>query len=353
VWRIWEEDNDYHLDYFAKNSPLEKNVLSQVYYRSCELLWRDLDIFSTASDGLHLRFCCRGNGFNAKVEIPDVTYCGDTFAAIEQLLALKKKLIASIKAGESTPNNYCVGCSKLRFDVWDTIAPSFEWMSIGLYPTPCNFKCFYCTIVDTDKSERDSKNYEVAVDIIQEVKSRGLLPPNAVIALSSGEVTVSPHRRILYNTVKDYTNYFITNASVYDEFIAKKLTDGKTGIVVSIDAGTRETFAKIKGVDLFERVVKNLTKYAALGNVTVKYIILKGINDNDRDYDGIIELCRRLNLSKLSVSADLNLNEAQVNYPLEELVYFIKKLRSNGITEFNLKNSLPQNIYDQLYSIVK
>jgi molybdenum cofactor biosynthesis enzyme MoaA len=174
------------------------------------------------------------------------------------------------------------------------------------------------------------------------------------MAVSSGEITVNPFRKIIYALIERYINGFVTNASAFDEFIAMKLRDGKSRIVSSIDAGTPETFLEIKGINAFDKVVRNLARYAKIGKVELKYIVLPGINTNDKDYRGVVDLCRKLGLDELSVSADLRLNEmGDAIYPLDDIAQFVRFIRTNGIKEFNLQNSLPKAQYEKLYAMLK
>lgn len=360
VWQLWDmKKNDEILKYMIACSPLTEEELAKVYYRSCDFLRNNLDIFATIDDGFHLRFCCRGNGFNAHCKIPDIKYEGNVATAIDALLYEKMRLQDMFCQGQIDSESSCVGCKKMFYDVWDDITPDFRYATIGLYPTPCNFKCFYCTIPSHEKTTaKDAAHYSLAIEILKEIRERGLLSPYADIALSSGEITVSPYRNMIFDAVKDYPIAFITNASVYSEFVAQKLRKGDSSIVVSMDAGTRETFAKIKGVDAWDKTVSNLERYAQTGKVIVKFILLNGINNREREYDGIIALCKHLGLKKLSIAVDLNLNGGIFDqssapgeaYHIEELVQLIRKIRSAGLMECDLFNSLPQTLYDKVYS---
>jgi len=53
----------------------------------------------------------------------------------------------------------------------------------------------------------------------------------------------------------------------------------------ALDCCTRETFLKIKQVDMFDRVVGNLKKLPLhKTRFYLKYIFLDGVNDNDETY---------------------------------------------------------------------
>jgi molybdenum cofactor biosynthesis enzyme MoaA len=66
-----------------------------------------------------------------------------------------------------------------------------------------------------------------------------------------------------------------TNGVVLSRAILAALPTMTGSIVTSIDAGTPETFYKIKGVNLFHQVLENLREYALVANtkVTAKMIL--------------------------------------------------------------------------------
>lgn len=67
----------------------------------------------------------------------------------------------------------------------------------------------------------------------------------------------------------------------------------------SLDAGTEETWEKIKRKKGgFSRVLENVERYRSRdvfdgASIVPKYSFVKGINDNERDFDGFVELCKR------------------------------------------------------------
>jgi adenine C2-methylase RlmN of 23S rRNA A2503 and tRNA A37 len=51
-------------------------------------------------------------------------------------------------------------------------------------------------------------------------------------------------------------------------------------------------------------------RYSSSGKVTLKYIMLPGINDNEEDIDGFIALCKAAGTSYVQISYDINAPEA-------------------------------------------
>ena len=77
--------------------------------------------------------------------------------------------------------------------------------------------------------------------------------------------------------------------------ITKALEKGETKLKVSVDAGYKKTWEKIKRVKGFDNVWNNLKKYIKAekknpnAHVTIKYIIIPGINDNLKEVKEFIK----------------------------------------------------------------
>ncbi len=74
-------------------------------------------------------------------------------------------------------------------------------------------------------------------------------------------------------------------------------------VEVSIDAGTPETYARVKGKDAFDRVVSNLVEYSRSGKIQLKYIVMKD-NLEDADINGFLNLARLINVESVMVTPE-------------------------------------------------
>jgi molybdenum cofactor biosynthesis enzyme MoaA len=93
----------------------------------------------------------------------------------------------------------------------------------------------------------------------------------------------------------------------FDEKIAENLKNNKfSRIFTSIDAGTSETFSLVKGLDSFQDFLTNVKKYLQYGKVTLKYIVMPGINDSDADFCGITRVMKNMGLDSLYITRDYN-----------------------------------------------
>ena len=82
------------------------------------------------------------------------------------------------------------------------------------------------------------------------------------------------------------------------------MTESLVRINVSLDAGTAETFAKIKQVDCFDKVVTNLRLYSRDGGgIDLKYILMDGINLGKQDLDGFLDIAKEVSAAVI-ISCD-------------------------------------------------
>jgi pyruvate-formate lyase-activating enzyme len=136
------------------------------------------------------------------------------------------------------------------------------------------------------------------------MKERGIIDTDTTIQYSGGEISIHPLENEILAELQDHPCVILTNANIYSEKIGEILSKGRSRLYPSIDAGTHDTFAKIKGVDAFDKVRENLTRYAADGFVHLKYIILPGVNDNERDIDGFVRLCKTTKIAAVDITRE-------------------------------------------------
>lgn len=181
-------------------------------------------------------------------------------------------------------------------------------------PTVCQGRCFYCTqredILKTWKNNPDvTAGYQKVFDVLNLAKAEKLISPDAFWMIASGEITVHPYRKEILNLVRGEAVMFFTNAFIFDKDIARELHDNpRASINLSIDSGTAETWRKVKGVDNFNHVLENLKNYSAVAHhpeqITLKYIVLPGINDSEEDFQSVTNIKKFLHISNFNVSRD-------------------------------------------------
>ncbi len=211
---------------------------------------------------------------------------------------------------------YTAGCMGCKNFIETDEAPS-KWdglihsVNISSYPAPCQSHCFYCWVHDWDErfTPQARAGYEKMIGVINLAEKVGLINSSVKYQVSSGEIAVHPYRMELLKLVKGKPCRFCTNCMKYDSDIAQNLHDNpQSSINLSIDSGTPETWAKVKGVDNFETTIENLTKYymasISSGQITIKYIVFPDINDNYADFVSLMEILKVLEVKELSISRD-------------------------------------------------
>ena len=197
----------------------------------------------------------------------------------------------------------------------------------------CNFQCIYCT--NSAKHPVDLKNPDLInfSNFLSAFEQSGELTDKFHVLLGAGEFTIHPERSALYE-LGDYAEYILTNGSIYDQRVDEILANGNAALEISLDAGTRQTFSKIKGFDLFDKVIENTARYAQSkkASVHLKYIFLPGINDNAEDVEGFVNICADNKADFAVISYDLNLKLSDVSdETLKMIKLMIKGLDERGI----------------------
>ena len=100
-----------------------------------------------------------------------------------------------------------------------------------------------------------------------------------------------------------------TSGIKYSTAIDEAFKNNRLEMLLSLDSGSRETYKKIKNVDMFDTVIENLKKYTsacefAKENIILKYIILDGINDNKEELGKFFDIVQKLGVR--NVRLDIN-----------------------------------------------
>jgi uncharacterized Fe-S cluster-containing radical SAM superfamily protein len=249
---------------------------------------------------------------------------------IENYKKICAEKINELRAGYPST---CDGCFRLQDGEPPAGDPELKEfnLSTGLPGgDKCNLKCVYCTYrskLDGDVSTGNTQ--ETVYDILKTISED--FGSNAVVYYACGELTVSPYRDKILDLWKEHnwSGQILTNAVIYNRKISDILSLGRVNAVISIDAGTPETFAKIKGADCFEKVVKTLKKYRG-GNICLKFILMGGVNDNKADVNGFIELAA--NLACPVVLARNERDRGNMNiHELEMALHFLRVAKENRL----------------------
>ena len=288
-------------------------------YRSCYSLEH---VMIVQNSGI-LMCCPLGDNRNA----PPVIEWENTMAeTVEKFWKAKEKIINDLKSGISgTP---CEGCRELCNAYWHE-RHKIESLALSL-SYPCQLGCIYCDLESNARFKNNPKTKIMTdkIDLIalcEYLEKHNLLNVEEPINVSGGEISILPQRGKLLDFLARYPLEIFSNAIVYDARIAKLIARTTSFLNCSIDAGTRETYALVKGLDAFDRVLTTLKKYQEEGgNILLKYILLPK-NCSQKDVEGFLSIIEELKISRVRVSCDLNLDHSNLPAEIIEAAIAITK----------------------------
>lgn len=260
----------------------------------------------------------------------------------DEVFGIKNKLVKEMRNGKIPP--FCKGCHWIEeFD--ETSSEQFlsdldnyiDMIWIG-HSNECNANCIYCFSYKEIEKHKTVKGYDI-FPLFKELIDKKIYNleknPYAHVSFAMGEPTIlKKFDDIIKIFVKGGNKYFAlyTNgihfSKMTEEVLARK--DVEIKVIISLDAGSREVFKKIKKVDKFKDVCKNIKKYALAArksvpsHLGVKYIIIPNVNDTKEEIDKWLNLC---------------INELEVKYLIADIEekWFV---HNNG--------EVPEYVKDQL-----
>lgn len=259
--------------------------------------------------------------------------------ALYELIEKFKKTIASALDCNNAPPQ-CINCSYINSSYWAKV-PKIREINLTA-GSMCQFKCIYCSNRDGSLSKNfHQSNLERVLKFINYLKNTCKITELTHFSVANGEITINPLREKVFDAISGFPCSFYTNGEIYSEEISEFLKLGNSKVNISVDAGTSKTFSNIKGIDSFENVVDTIIKYGKCGDIELKYIVLPGLNDNQRDVEGFIKLAAHVNATVI-VSRDANNTDAfdaNIQTCLDTVSMIISKARENGLRLVNIMNA--------------
>ena len=295
-----------------------------------------------------VRTCCQ-RFFVKGVQKGDVVLLdvarGDEINA-KAILNAKLNLIEAINAGEKTD---CFGCPYLQKKAWETLSDkNFRVKHISLeYHSICNLKCTYCS---DEYYGGESPQYNLS-NLISQLRQLGFVEFCDSVVWGGGEPVLDNDFESLVNSVLNdlspkYLRFF-TNSVRHNSLIQKLLDEHRIYITTSIDAGTIQTYKKIRGYDRLEKVYANLKKYSEVcpERVTIKYIFTDG-NTSTEEVQSFLALIEQYNLQNVNfqISFDFTKEIVEKNDYLRIIEMF------SGLQQLNVRSVFLDDLIWQRFS---
>lgn len=262
-------------------------------------------------------------GFCCELNPPGVPLRKTAKETLDEFIGMRNRFFLRGGVGFDE-NSRCAKCPHYVKKDWK-YSLQISAVILGMKPTSCQCKCFYCTHHEgiSNGWEKDAfavSAYEKALDLLKLAEKENVISPHAFWSVGSGEITVHPFRKQILELVKGKYVQFNTNGFIFDEDIAKELHDNpRAFLTISLDSGTAETWHKVKGVNNFSHVIANLKRYSNAAHhpqqIQLKYIILPDINDSDEDFLSFAKVEKFLSINLVTVSSDvMPRNKAPIGY---------------------------------------
>lgn len=228
----------------------------------------------------------------------------------------------------------------------------------------CDCQCCYCVTKDYHGefvTEPIKSKYYDLLPVIEKMYEHDLIDKTSLnVEFQGGNINVLKEfpdlvKIFLENNVKSFT--FFSNGIQYSEAIAEAAGKAKSMLITSIDAGTSDTFKKLKKVDKFNQVIENFKKYKKNSPcivITAKYILIDGVNDNEQELDKFLVAVAEANVN--NVQMDLDFRKVMFNngkrYVISQkqkdlFAFFDKRSKELGLVPTIW--SFVQNIVDKGY----
>lgn len=203
-------------------------------------------------------------------------------------------------------------CGKLVEVPDDSLTPfpdqlSFRRVLINHHRNYCNCRCTYCPFWDVTPKPRLSS---VAL-LLRNLFEQRVIADDCTFAWGGGESTLLKEfdEQVIMLSDRGYRQFIHTNAIRFSPAIAEVLRRGQAVVNVSLDSGDAQSYAGIKGINAWERVLENLARYRAClaqpEALEIKYLLNRdtAVPRRIRDFFAV---CRLLDIKKVLYSFDIN-----------------------------------------------
>ncbi len=338
----WKEIQEYLVEVHKIDKIKIINLELFDKFISCSKLRYDLRIQDDS-----LSFCCAESLLQGK--LPKVSLdLEDPEKCINSLLNFRDSLISKIKL--NIEEEYCIGCPSLIEDYWIRPANSSRRLDCSM-TAPCQYNCCYCSMHKQLSGFKNIRKFSFSQfePLLETLRQRKIINKNTKIVWVAGELSILQQNKIISFFELEKLDYIASNAYIYSAEISEVLKNNHGVLSVSLDAGTPQTYRKVKGVDYWEQVIMSLKNYKSDSiRISLKYILLEDLNDTYEDISRFIYLAKSLEVEKVVLTRDVT-KEIKLTPERMQLIELFKelsiKLGISYVIYAHLNNSIEsQNI---------
>lgn len=280
------------------------NEIKREKYISCK--WLESGVcFDNGVYGSNVKLCCYMSAPGGGNTMIFEDYHGEKIDW-DKFFEIKQKYREIQKSGGTVEG--CRGCVFLEEQYW----PQYNYIDNIIFDhfTRCNCNCKYCYTEEDKKKYNQLKTYNI-FPIIEDMFKKNILKAGGAIGFGGGEPTILPEFEKLLSLLinKKFNDIRVPSSGIkYSPIIAKGISTGQVTVVISIDSGSKETYQKIKQINAYDKVTKNLIKYAKAQrytfNVISKYIIIPEINDTKEEIDKWMKFNKENNIQVITIDIE-------------------------------------------------
>lgn len=280
-----------------------------------------------------IRVCCSQCNEGGGRPVLSFDYFGELIDW-DKIFAQKREMRQIQRQGKTYAK--CKGCIQLREDNWDD--KDYIDRLLLTHWINCNCLCTYCPAVRDESLKKNNVHYNI-VPVLQDMCNKGILKKNAHISIAGGESTIYPEFEDMLHLLLDYgcENILVNSSGIkYSPAIAKGISENKLQLTVSVDAGTKETYEKIKLVKTYDIVNENLKKYSDAqdiykNRICSKFIIVPGVNDTESEIEHWLKNTQNIGIKQVSIDIDIkwiqeNFNQLYKERRIYELLVFASNI---------------------------
>ena len=280
---------------------------------------------------------------------------------LDNLKKTKAKYIKQMEEGSILPT--CKGCMNI-LPYKKEKDSKINTITINHF-THCNCACIYCTQDNTSakhivEEPKKAPEYDI-IPFVKELYKKNMIDKeNLFVDFQGGDISVLEEADEIINLFLDNgVRYFqfLTSGVKYVSGIEKVLKAARGTLGLSLDSGTPETYLKIKQTDKFYDVVENIKKYLKTtdpANITVKYIIVQGINDNTDEFNRFFDLMEEIGVKNIALDINYrNIINRVTSFVIPEHYYDIYNVAKNRCQASSIELIIPpytQKVIEQGYS---
>jgi wyosine [tRNA(Phe)-imidazoG37] synthetase (radical SAM superfamily) len=171
--------------------------------------------------------------------------------------------------------------------------------SLGVNPIPpktCSYSCVYCQLGRTTRLQTARDRFYPREDIFMEIMERARYSkPGFITFIGDGEPTLCRDIGWLISRAKKKLSVpaaVITNGSLLYQEDVRRDPKNADVVILKLDAGYETTFRTINRPHLcieFDFMIQGMAKFRREypGQIWVEVMLVKGINDNEKELYGI------------------------------------------------------------------